>query len=65
VLWTVPEANSPLAYTISRLLEDINHVVPLEAEHWGLEDYVVEVKGFECLHFSPVFQTLKEDDVVW
>jgi hypothetical protein len=53
-----------LAYTIARLLEDVNHIIPLEAEHWGLEDYVVEVQGFECLHFSPVSQVLKEDDLV-
>jgi hypothetical protein len=64
ILWNVPETNSPLAYTIARLLEDVNHIVPLEAEHWGLEDYVVEVQGFECLHFSPVSQALKEDDLV-
>jgi hypothetical protein len=64
VLWSVPDTSSPQAYTISRLLEDINHIVPLEAEHWGLEHYVVEIEGFECLHFSPVFQALKEDDRV-
>lgn len=64
ILWNVPETSSPLAYTIARLLEDVNHIIPLEAEHWGLEDYVVEVQGFECLHFSPVSQVLKEDDLV-
>jgi hypothetical protein len=65
ILWNVPETNSPQAYTITRLLEDVNHVIPLEAEHWGLEHYVVEVGGFECLHFSPVAQALKDDDHVW
>ena len=64
IVWTVPDTNSQQAYTIARLLEDINRVLPLEAEQWGLEDYVVEVGGFECLHFSPVSQTLKDDDVV-
>ncbi|KAF2030528.1 hypothetical protein EK21DRAFT_65271 [Setomelanomma holmii] len=64
VLWNVSETNSTQAYTITRLLEDINHVIPLEAEQWGLEQYVVEVGGFECLHFSPVVQALKEDDHV-
>jgi hypothetical protein len=62
VLWSVPANASPQAYTISRLLEDVNAILPLEAEHWGLEDYVVEVGGFECLHFTPVAQALKDDD---
>jgi hypothetical protein len=64
VLWNVPDTNSSQAYTITRLLEDVNLVIPLEAEQWGLEHYVVEVGGFECLHFSPVMQSLKEDDHV-
>ncbi|KAF2638184.1 hypothetical protein P280DRAFT_500007 [Massarina eburnea CBS 473.64] len=64
VLWNVPDTNSPQAYTIVRLLEDVNKVLPLEADQWGLEDYIVEVGGFECLHFSPVSQTLKDDDLV-
>lgn len=65
ILWNVPSTASATAYTIARLLEDINAIIPLETEHWGLEDYVVEVDGFECLHFSPVAQCLKDDDVVW
>lgn len=64
ILWNVPETNSNSAYTITRLLEDVNHILPLEAEQWGLDDYAVEVGGFECLHFSPVTQALKEDDHV-
>jgi len=64
ILWTVPDTNSSQAYTIVRLLDDVNQVLPLEAEQWGLEDYAVEVSGFECLHFSPVFQSLKDDDHV-
>jgi hypothetical protein len=64
ILWSIPETNSSLAYTITRLLEDVNHIIPLEAEHWGLEHYVVEVGGFECLHFMPVVNALKEDDHV-
>lgn len=31
---------------------------------WGLEDYVVEVNGFECLHFMSVDGLLKEGDEV-
>ncbi|KAI8933561.1 hypothetical protein NX059_009295 [Plenodomus lindquistii] len=64
ILWNVPATNSNAAYTITRLLEDVNHIMPLEAENWGLEDYAVEVGGFECLHFTPVTQALKEDDHV-
>jgi hypothetical protein len=64
ILWSVPATANPQTYTIARLLEDVNLIVPLEAEHWGLEHYVVELGGFECLHFSPVAQTLKEDDHV-
>ncbi|KAL1612742.1 hypothetical protein SLS60_000971 [Paraconiothyrium brasiliense] len=62
ILWSVPDTASSQAYTFARLLEDVNRILPLEAEQWGLEDYIVELDGFECLHFSPVPQTLKEDD---
>lgn len=65
ILWNVPETKSTQAYTITRLLEDVNAIVPLETELWGLEQYVVEVAGFECLHFTPVIGSLKEDDHVW
>ncbi|KAJ4292665.1 hypothetical protein N0V90_009328 [Kalmusia sp. IMI 367209] len=64
ILWSVPDTSSLQAYTVARLLEDVNRILPLEAEQWGLEDYIVEVGGFECFHFSPVLQTLKEDDHV-
>lgn len=62
--------------TIAQLLEDINEVVPLETPvealgenedtggQWGLEDYVVEVNGFECLHFMSVDGLLREGDEV-
>ncbi len=46
-------------------MAQVNEVLPLESEHWGLEDYSVEVRGFECLHFSELNQLLKEDDEVW
>jgi hypothetical protein len=62
LVWPVPDTNSQQAYTVFRLLEDVNKIIPLEAEQWGLEDYVVDLAGYECLHFSPVFQTLKEND---
>lgn len=61
-------------YTIAQLLEDVNEVVPLETEpavfndettgQWGLEDYVVEVAGSECLHFMDVEGLLRDGDEV-
>ena len=54
--------------TISQFLEQVNEVVPLESEDWGLEDYAVEVGGFECLHFAELGGAqgvLREGDVVW
>lgn len=62
--------------TIAQLLEDVNEVVPLETTadtlgesdevggQWGLEDYVVEVNGFECLHFMDVGGLLRDGDEV-
>ena len=61
-------------YSIAKLLEDVNEVVPLETEprllgdkssgQWGLEDYVVEVAGSECLHFMEVEGLLRDGDEV-
>ena len=55
--------------TIAKLLSAVNEVVPLEGSDWGLEDYVVELTdgqggSYECLHFQPVAQTLKDEDQV-
>lgn len=56
----------PSTTTIAQLLEQIDEKVPLEAveEGWGLEDYVVRVQGYECLHYSPVGDVLREGDEV-
>ena len=69
ILWTVGGLRLGLdsnatSVTVSQFLEQVNEVIPLEAEYWGLEDYVVEVRGFECLHFSGLGQVLKDDDEV-
>ncbi|KAJ0162961.1 hypothetical protein CTA2_3760 [Colletotrichum tanaceti] len=55
--------------TISKLLVQVNEVLPLESGEWGLEDYAVELKdasgdGFECVHFHLVSKVLKDDDQV-
>ena len=71
ILWTVGAAVKPpngapgTSITISQFLEQVNEVIPLEADQWGLEDYAVGVQGFECLHFSELSQVLKEDDEIW
>ncbi|KLJ08752.1 hypothetical protein EMPG_15820 [Blastomyces silverae] len=66
--------------TIAQLLEDVNEVIPLETQveedvgtgggigggvgQWGLEDYAVEVMGFECLHYMEVDGLLRDGDEV-
>ena len=57
-------ATSSSDATIAQLLEDINEIVPLESADWGLEDYAVEVNGYECLHFSPIDAVLRDGDQV-
>ena len=69
ILWTAraqdPTSTSAHASaTISQLLEDVNDIFQLESDDWGLEDYVAEVEGYECLHFQPIDSVLKEDDKV-
>lgn len=58
-----PATSNPDA-TIAQLLEDVNDIIPLESANWGLEDYAVEVNGYECLHFSPIDAVLRDDDQV-
>lgn len=67
LLWIVPSSTAPLGagLTFSQFLEQVNDTVQLEAEQWGLEDYAVEVGGFECLHYSEIHHLLKDDDEVW
>lgn len=55
--------------TIAHLLEQINEIIPLESNDWGLEDYAVELRdsnghGFDCLHFQQVSVILKKDEEV-
>lgn len=66
ILWTTGAHGLPVDsnFTISQFLEQISEIIPLESEDWGLEDYAVEVRGFECLHFSELNRILKEDDEV-
>lgn len=50
--------------TISQLLENVNEICQLETVGWGLEDYVVEIMGWELLHFQRLEGMLKEGDEV-
>ncbi|KAK8024587.1 hypothetical protein PG993_012653 [Apiospora rasikravindrae] len=66
VVWPVPLEENP---TISKLIEQVNDIIPLESSDWGLDDYAVELSApdgsnFECLHFQPVRTVLKEGDHV-
>ncbi|RDA92110.1 hypothetical protein CP533_6068, partial [Ophiocordyceps camponoti-saundersi (nom. inval.)] len=56
-------------FTIFKLLDHVNQVIPLETSEWGLEDYAVELAdssggNYECLHFQQVSKILKNDDEV-
>ncbi|TRX93473.1 hypothetical protein FHL15_005748 [Xylaria flabelliformis] len=67
LMWHVKLDSNP---SISKLLEQLNDHIPLESEHWGLEDYVVELHDsdgtdFECLHYQLVRSVLKPDDRVF
>ncbi|KAL1894012.1 hypothetical protein Sste5346_006154 [Sporothrix stenoceras] len=58
--------------TVTKLLEQVNELVPLESDDWGLDDYVVEVASttdrsafFECLHYQLVSNLLDRDSEVF
>ncbi len=63
ILWPIRDDQAQSIST-AQLLEQVNDIIPLESEDWGLEDYVVRVNGFECLHFSPLGEIIKDEDVV-
>ena len=65
VLWTIPEDSykSP-SHTISRWLAEVDEAFPLETDEWGLEDYVVHIQGFECLHFKTTGEVFRNGDHV-
>ncbi|KAK4175352.1 hypothetical protein QBC36DRAFT_312120 [Triangularia setosa] len=57
--------------TIAGLLEQVNEIIPLESNEWGLEDYIVELRqkdtgaAYDCLHFQQVADVLKDDEEVY
>lgn len=54
----------PETTTIAKLLEQIHEAVPLESIDWAVDDYYVEVNGYEALHYSAPHYILHEDDEV-
>lgn len=64
VVWSTTEEQLDGVFLVSRLLSDINDVIPLEARDWGLEDYVVQLGEYELLHFHNLSDVLREDDRV-
>lgn len=63
-LFAIDTAADP-SPTVAQLLEQVNELVPLESETWGLEDYVVTIGGYECLHYSRVRDVIKDEDELW
>ena len=67
ITWAVgglSATSSSTELTIAQLLEQVNEVIPLESDDWGLDDYTVDVGGYECLHFQDVNLVLRDGDTV-
>ncbi|KAK3307821.1 uncharacterized protein B0T15DRAFT_490434 [Chaetomium strumarium] len=68
VVFAVQLDNDP---TIANLLEQVDDIIPLESNDWGLEDYVVQLRdeingrGFDCLHFQQVSAILRDNEEVF
>lgn len=68
ILWPIdPPAHE--SYLISDLLIQVNKIIPLEEPRdddtkQSLGTYVVEMGGFECLHFQPAESVFREGDEV-
>ncbi|KAL2351484.1 hypothetical protein BJ546DRAFT_852521 [Cryomyces antarcticus] len=63
ILWNTGDGKTP-STTVAQFLEQVNEIVPLEAEQWGFEDYVVEITGYECLHFQKLENVCRDEDAV-
>jgi hypothetical protein len=64
ILWPLKEQDGRQQCTISSLLTDVNNSVPLESGDWTLDQYLVELDGFECLHYQFLSDVLKDGDNV-
>ncbi|KAI9888530.1 MAG: hypothetical protein M1814_006830 [Vezdaea aestivalis] len=55
----------PVHASIDEFLQQVNEIVPLESDDWGLEDYVVSVNGpWHCLHFHELWRAFRDGDQV-
>ncbi|QDS71145.1 hypothetical protein FKW77_009940 [Venturia effusa] len=64
VVWPATEQVNGSKQKIADLLTAVNETMPLESLNWTLEDYVVEISGFECLHWQFLGDVLKDEDHV-
>jgi len=56
--------NATPKLSIAELLQELNAFVPLEADEWDLDDYTLQIGGFETLHYQLVGDVLKEDEEI-
>ncbi|KAM0720602.1 hypothetical protein Q7P37_004739 [Cladosporium fusiforme] len=61
-LWPLSETQQK--NTISQLLEKIDQTFPLAISNRGLEEYAVEIAGYECLHYYEIGAVCKDEDEV-
>jgi hypothetical protein len=61
VIWTSASLDHIVEANISNLLYAINVAIPLESADCRLEDYVVELGGFEVLCFQKVTDVFEND----
>lgn len=67
VVFSCKTENDP---TIANLLEQVNEIIPLESNEWGLEDYTIELRqkdtgtAFDFFHFQQVADVLKDDEEI-
>lgn len=60
LIWKAPTELT----TVAQLLEQVHEIIPLESEGWGIEDYVVSIDNFECLHFQNIHDVFHSEDHV-
>jgi hypothetical protein len=61
-VWATTDEQLDGIYLMSRLLSEVNDIIPLESQGWGLEDYVVQLGEYELLHFHNLSDVLREND---
>ncbi|KIW08995.1 uncharacterized protein PV09_00893 [Verruconis gallopava] len=64
VVWAVKDVEGRERCTVSKLIADVDQSIPLESGEWTLDQYVVELDGYECLHYQFVSDVLKDGDEV-